>query len=199
MISEINRVKTENGLGVWHIVHRYFLRRKVTEIRLTSEEEILWKYIRPALLREAPCETDWRGSDYMHSIDQIHAQLQERLARTLVLHGHEQDSNELATIRLPNRNGECSSNLGKYSVTPEDQIYLKAPVVLTFSDLGPVATIRDDVNAEPSMVALVLELLKEHRVDYIPFAATQAVVPKIYDFDGDTDTNTWFDECFSWW
>jgi hypothetical protein len=198
MIREIYRVKTENGLGVWHIVRYSFLRQKVTEMRLTSEEEVLWKYLRPLWLREAPRERDWRGSDYVLSIDRVHAKLQQRLGRALVLAGGEQDSSELATIPLPNRNGECPSNLRTLYATPEDQIYLRAPVVLTFSDLGPVATIRDDVNAEPSMVSLVLESLKEHFVDYIPFAATQSVLPKeIYGADG--HPNTWFDECFSWW
>src|SRR4030095_15729722 len=198
MIPEIYRVKTENGLGVWHIVRYSFLRRKVTEMRLTPEEEILWKYLQPVWFGDAPRERDWRGSDYILSIEQIHAKLQQRLGRALVLSGWGQDSNELATIPLPNINGECPSDLGTLYSTTEDQLYLRAPVLLTFSELGPIATIQDDVNAEPSMVSLALELLKEHCVDYIPFAATQSVLPKEISA-GEGYPNTWFDACFSWW
>ncbi len=83
------------------------------------------------------------------------------------------------------------------SATPEAVAYSQAPAVVTFSGLGPLATIREEIHLEPDIRSRVLDLFPQHGIDYVSFTATQVRLPNELWPSG-AYPQTWFEACFTY-
>lgn len=132
------------------------------------------------------------------AIDKVVDELQHHFKRDLFRIAPAQDSNDHGSIALPKSGGEYLDIQSPHPASSlESAAYWENPAGLVFTWIGPLATVRKETNLSSTDLEVVRETLTRHGITYIPFAATERVLPRSIRPEEDYP-DTWYEALFSY-